>query len=139
MVYYLYLFLQLYISRNNYPKWTPVTIVTEGVEAQEFAAHFSSWSWANLSQGQRSAELCLPVFHPPSITYPATGQTKVCVCVYVQCIGVCLCLCEYVCVHVCVCVRVIHVAHLCAGIGMGTTRWSTSDSSSLRDWSVLLQ
>ena len=103
--YCLHLFLQLYISQNNYPKWTPVTVVTEGVEAQEFAAHFSSWSWVNLSQGQRSAELILPVIHPPSVTYPATGQTKVCVCVCVVCVHacVCVCVCDTLIVLVCGC------------------------------------
>ncbi len=73
---------QLYISQNNYPKWTPVTVVTEGVETQEFAAHFSSWSWVDLSKGQRSSELCLPDVRPPLVTYPATGQIKV--TVYLQ-------------------------------------------------------
>ena len=68
---------QLYISQNNYPKWTPVTVVTEGVEAQEFAVHFSSWPWVDLSKGQRSSELHLPDVRPPLVTYPATGQIKV--------------------------------------------------------------
>ena len=51
---------QVFIAQLGYPKWTPVTVVTEGGEPPEFSNHFPSWPHFDLSCSQRAAELKLP-------------------------------------------------------------------------------
>lgn len=68
---------QLFIVQKHYPKWTPVTVVTDQFETEEFTAHFPSWPWVDLQLAQRSDKLRLPFIKAPNLSYPATGQTKV--------------------------------------------------------------
>ena len=67
----------MFISSQSYPKWTPVTVVTEQAEPATFSAHFPFWSSPNLALTPRARELGLPRVRAPEVTYPATGQTKV--------------------------------------------------------------
>ena len=69
---------QMFIIHNSYPKWTPVSIMTQDGETTHFLNHFPSWPCVDLNLASKSKELHLPFVQQPEVTYPVTGQTKVC-------------------------------------------------------------
>ena len=52
--------------------------MTQGAEIFAFCDHFPDWEPSNLNGAQESDKLRLPCWTPPKITYPSTGQLKVC-------------------------------------------------------------
>ena len=69
--------LQLFMTSQSYPNWTPVTMVTQFGETAGFSSHFPSWPITDLRLSPRKEELNLPLVRVTEVSYPATGQTKV--------------------------------------------------------------
>lgn len=67
----------MFIIHNSYPKWTPVTVMIQDGETEEFMNQFKFRPSVKLSLAAKSAQLYLPTIRPPEVTYPVTGQTKV--------------------------------------------------------------
>lgn len=68
---------QLFVAQCSYPKWTPVTVVTQDGEVWEFYSHFSSWPFVDLTLVERSSALFLPTQKEPDFPAPTNSQTKV--------------------------------------------------------------
>jgi hypothetical protein len=80
------IFVQLFVSHCSHPKWTPVTVVTQGAEVWAFTSIFRDWLWTNLAKSPNASKLRLPLLRAPSITYPATGKLKVLLVVHTLCL-----------------------------------------------------
>ena len=51
--------------------------MSQNAEYAPFTQHFPDWGWTDLTLSPKASKLRLPLFRPPTVTYPNTGDLKV--------------------------------------------------------------